>query len=249
MSIADKITSIETHLEADYEGLENIGADLTGINKNIQNIRTCLDTIYSNLPKVTGTDGTEVTLTPTLKGKLNIQEKGNSTQESTTGKQLVNKDFTPLAVLTASGITKSALDTGCKVTYSSGSQVTNNKFIGYIIGDVSSYVGKTVRVKANFTASASNTPQVVLGVCNSEGGSRSTFVQLTTSGNTASATIPSSTSTYLFIYLFANAGGTISQGDYADFTDLIVTIDNEDMSYEKYTRRNSLTKSRVSTEC
>ena len=81
MSIADKITSITNHLTSDYEGIENLGVDLTNIDKNIQNIRTCLDTIYTNLPKVTGTDGTEVTLTPTLKGKLNIQEKGNSTQE------------------------------------------------------------------------------------------------------------------------------------------------------------------------
>ena len=80
MGISDKITSIENHLIADYEGLENIGADLTNINKNIENIRPVLDTIYSNLPKVSN-EGTEVTLTPTLKGKLGIVEKGNSTQE------------------------------------------------------------------------------------------------------------------------------------------------------------------------
>lgn len=83
MSIADKITSITNHLTNDYEGISNLGVDLTNIDKNIENIRTCLDTIYSNLPKVTGEDGTEVTLTPTLKGKLNIQEKGNSTQDGT----------------------------------------------------------------------------------------------------------------------------------------------------------------------
>lgn len=82
MSISDKITSIENHLSADYEGLENIGADLTNINKNIENIRPVLDTIYSNLPKVSN-EGTEVTLTPTLKGKLQITPKGNSTQEGT----------------------------------------------------------------------------------------------------------------------------------------------------------------------
>ena len=88
MSIADKITSIETHLSSDYEGLENIGADLTGINKNIQNIRTILDTIYNDMPKVTG-EGTEVTLTPTRKGRLALIPKGNSTQESTTGKNIL----------------------------------------------------------------------------------------------------------------------------------------------------------------
>jgi hypothetical protein len=48
MSIADKITSIEGHLTADYEGLENLGADLTNVNKNKQKIRTCLNPKYDN---------------------------------------------------------------------------------------------------------------------------------------------------------------------------------------------------------
>ena len=82
MSIAQKITSIEGHISDDYQGLINLGADLTGINKNILNIKTVLDNIYNDMPKVTG-EGTEVTLTPTKKGKLGIVEKGNSTQEGT----------------------------------------------------------------------------------------------------------------------------------------------------------------------
>ena len=89
MSISTRVESIETHLSSDYEGLENIGADLTGINKNILNIRTILDTIYNDMPKVTG-EGTEVTLTPTRKGRLALIPKGNSTQESTNGYNLFN---------------------------------------------------------------------------------------------------------------------------------------------------------------
>ena len=87
MSIESRITAIEDHLTADYEGLENIGADLTGINKNILNIRTVLDNIYNDLPKITG-EGTEITLAPTKKGRLIIVPKGNSTQFTTTGKNL-----------------------------------------------------------------------------------------------------------------------------------------------------------------
>ena len=87
MSIASEITSMGVNLQADYQGLVNIGGDITGINKNILNIRTILDTIYNDLPKVTG-EGTEVTLTPTRKGRLAITPKGNSTQESTNGYQL-----------------------------------------------------------------------------------------------------------------------------------------------------------------
>ena len=80
MAISDTISSIEDNIRADYEGLENIGADLTGINKNILNIRTILDTIYNDMPKVTG-EGIEVILTPTRKGRLALIPKGNSIQE------------------------------------------------------------------------------------------------------------------------------------------------------------------------
>lgn len=83
MSIASEITSMGNNLKADYEGLVNLGVDLTNVDKNIENIRTCLDSIYTNYPKVTGTDGTLVTLSNCNKGKLQITEKGNSTQDGT----------------------------------------------------------------------------------------------------------------------------------------------------------------------
>lgn len=104
MSVETEVTSMIQNIKDDYEGIENLGVDLTNIDKNIQNIRTCLDTIYTNLPKVTG-DGTEVTLTPTLKGKLNIQEKGNTTQESTTGKNILG--LPNISTYTTQGITYS----------------------------------------------------------------------------------------------------------------------------------------------
>ena len=82
MSIANEFDSTIENIKSDYEGLENIGADLTNVNKNIQNIRTCLDTIYDNLPKTTG-EGSNLSLT-TLKGRINVEAyKGDTTQEGT----------------------------------------------------------------------------------------------------------------------------------------------------------------------
>ena len=56
-----------------------------------------IDDIYDNWEKVTG-EGTEVTLTPTKKGRLALIPKGNSTQVTTTGKNyyppLLNKNQT-----------------------------------------------------------------------------------------------------------------------------------------------------------
>lgn len=83
MSIASEFDSTIENIKSDYEGLENLGIDTTNIDKNIYNIRTCLDTIYSTLPKATGT-GSNITLQPTLKGKLQIDKLlGNTTQEGT----------------------------------------------------------------------------------------------------------------------------------------------------------------------
>ena len=82
MSIASEITSIENNISNNYKGISNLGVDLTNIDKNIENIATCLDSVYSNYPKVSNT-GTEVSLNPTNKGKLQITEKGNSTQDGT----------------------------------------------------------------------------------------------------------------------------------------------------------------------
>ena len=79
MSIASEFDSTIENIKSDYEGLENIGADLTNIDKNIYNIRTCLDNIYTNLPKTTG-EGSNLSLT-TLKGRINVDQiKGDTTQ-------------------------------------------------------------------------------------------------------------------------------------------------------------------------
>lgn len=88
MAIADTINSIRTHLETDYEALENIGAELENVDKNIENIAVVVNGIYDNLPKTTGED-TNLSLT-TLKGKMNIIPKGDTNQYSTQGYQLLN---------------------------------------------------------------------------------------------------------------------------------------------------------------
>ena len=86
MAIADKVTSITNHLIADYEELENVGAEIND-DKNIENIAYYLQGIYDNLPKTTG-EGTNLSLN-TLKGKMNIIPKGDTYQYSTTGANLL----------------------------------------------------------------------------------------------------------------------------------------------------------------
>ena len=94
MSIASRITEIETHIGDIYDELEIGGADLTNVNKNIVNIKNQLidryldylnngtQEIWDNWEKVTGT-GTILNLTPTEYAPMKIDLKGNTSQTGT----------------------------------------------------------------------------------------------------------------------------------------------------------------------
>lgn len=80
MSIATRINSIEEHIENAYDKLDDLGIDLTDVDKNIDNIAAVLEEYYDDQPKVIG-EGTEVTLEGTKVGKMGIDIKGNSVQD------------------------------------------------------------------------------------------------------------------------------------------------------------------------
>ena len=102
MSIASRITEMETHIGNIYDTLEVGGADLTNVNKNIVNIDAQLkdryldylnngtDEIWNNWEKVTATNVNEATLNNTVEAPMRIELKGNTFQQSYTGKNLVN---------------------------------------------------------------------------------------------------------------------------------------------------------------
>ena len=92
MSIATRIEAIEQHITDDYSVLELAGADLTNVDKNIQNLKQAweerllyflangTDVIWNNwLPKVTGT-GENITLNNTVETKMKFVCKGNTGQ-------------------------------------------------------------------------------------------------------------------------------------------------------------------------
>ena len=89
MAISDRISSIEEHIKESYQELEGIGIDTTGVNKNLENIPKLIDGYWETLPKVQGT-GETITLDNTVAGKMKINLKGNTSQETTTGKNLFN---------------------------------------------------------------------------------------------------------------------------------------------------------------
>lgn len=252
MSIADKITSIETHITNAYDKLNNLPVDLTNVDKNINNISACLNTIYDNLPKATG-ESTEVSLN-TVKGRMEITKKGNTIQDGTpspdnevpikvvtgenmvtrSGKNLFDKNIQP-AIL--GNHTIEVLSTGIRVKYTGASTITSTSFVTFTIMDLSDYVGKTIRLKTKWSPSANNKGRIVIGLCNSDGSNRSGKNTQNLSEATASFEVPELTGNqkYLFLNLYVNTEqGTLNQNDYVDFENIILTIDNADMTYEPY---------------
>lgn len=94
MSIASRITEIETHLTNDYGVLTIAGADLNGVNKNIENLTPTwqerllyfmnngTSVVWNNWNKVSGT-GTSVSINGTVEAPMSIEYKGNTSQSGT----------------------------------------------------------------------------------------------------------------------------------------------------------------------
>ena len=90
MSISSRITEMEQHIGNAYDKIEDLGIDLTDVDKNINNIATMLENVWNEYPKVTATDVEEASLNGTKKGRINIDLKGNTEQEQLTGKNLLD---------------------------------------------------------------------------------------------------------------------------------------------------------------
>ena len=159
---------------------------------------------------------------------------GKSTQATRSGKNLFNKSITP--IIASGGQTITELDTGVKISCTNSSSNVVKQAI-YKLIDLTNYVGKVVRIKCDFSKSNENlAPRYCIGLCDVDGDNRKQKSVGITSGKTFSFTVPTldSTSIYLCVWLYCTYGTNINSGDYVDFTNLIVTVDNSDMTYEQY---------------
>ena len=161
---------------------------------------------------------------------------GKSTQATRSGKNLFNKSITP--IIASNGQTITELDTGVKISYTNSSSSNVVKYALYKLIDLTNYVGKVVRIKCDFSKSNENlAPRYCIGLCDVNGNNKTQESVSITSGETISFTVPTldGTSIYLCVWLYCTYVTPIEKGDYVDFTDIIITMDNEDMTYEPYT--------------
>ena len=160
---------------------------------------------------------------------------GKSTQATRSGKNLFNKSITP--IIASGGQTITELDTGVKISCTNSSSSNVVKQAIYKLIDLTNYVGKVVRIKCDFSKLNENlAPRYCIGLCDVDGYNRKQKSVSITSGKTVSFTVPTldGTSIYLCVWLYCAYNSPIEKGDYVDFTDIIITMDNEDMTYEPY---------------
>ena len=158
--------------------------------------------------------------------------KGNSKQETRSGKNKFNKSATPIFV--SGNITTEETSTGLTLECKSDSTLAFNL---YKLLDVSKYVGKTARMSAIITLLTENEKgRYILGFCNSDGSTRIAKTTSNDSGNVLLLEIKENDivdTPYLAVWLYARASDTLGKGEIT-YNDIIVTIDDEDMIYEAY---------------
>lgn len=131
---------------------------------------------------------------------------------------------------------ETTLDENKRITLT---QATYSYAVFKIKQNVSDYAGKVVRLKVDFTKSNSNlNPKygVLLGDANYSQG-RQLMGESTVSGYTINFNLPSTFENgkeYLYVRLYATVDKEGNIDDYVDFNNIILTIDNEDMTYEPY---------------
>lgn len=165
---------------------------------------------------------------------VSLKSKGNNYQETTQGKNLFDNTLKDYAYY---GNLAKTISTGVRLSVSSPTTTSDTIFTVYSIMDLSNFVGKTVRMKATYKSNSALIGEYKIGLCDDKAGNRKTKVSSSSTGQEISFVVPEliGEQKYLAIWFYANAGGTGATGDYVDYTNVIITIDNEDMTYEPYT--------------
>ena len=165
---------------------------------------------------------------------VSLKSKGNNYQETTQGKNLFDNTLKDYAYY---GNLAKTISTGVRLSVSSPITTSDIIFTVYSIMDLSNFVGKTVRMKATYKSNSALTGKYKIGLCDDKAGNKNAKASSSFTGQEISFIVPEiiEEQKYLAIWFYTNAGGTGATGDYVDYTNVIVTIDNEDMTYEPYT--------------
>ena len=224
MAIAETITSMYTNVGNAYNVLTLAGANLTSVNKNLVNLTPTwkerllyfmnngTDEVWNNWDKVNGT-GTTLSLNNTVEAPMRMEYKGNTSQFSTTGKNLYN-------ALKSYSWQQSSTASWKFIDGSSGASGTDIGTKTLLKAPVES--GKTYTFTASVSASASVVSQLVYG-------DETLIKRIDGATATFSETFASAQDGYVLLRLYMGANVSVS------ISNVMLRISTASADYEPYT--------------
>lgn len=164
---------------------------------------------------------------------------GETTQETReSSRNIFNKNAEINKSMNAAS--KTTLNTGVRVIADSGRAYNASVHVVMKLGNTTDLVGKTIRVKTTATPSANNLiPSLGIAIYSNDYSSTTGLRKVSlNAGETGTLeltyTVSQNNNPNVGIVLYLTDSSTTSAGDYTDFENLMVTVDDEDMTYEPY---------------
>lgn len=179
-------------------------------------------------------EGNSITINNINKSKAKIKNRGGSYQETTQGKNLFDNTLKGYGHY---GYTAKTITNGIRIIAENDFTKDDAHFGVYTIIDLSKYIGKVVRMQADIIPNKSTGAGAYrLGLSNKDSTNRKALAETGTKKE-ISFTVPEliGEQKYLAIWFYIGTTDSGTKGDYTDYTNIIVTIDNDDMTYEPYT--------------
>lgn len=179
-------------------------------------------------------EGNSITINNINKSKAKIKNRGGSYQETTQGKNLFDNTLKGYGHY---GYTAKTITNGIRIIAENDFTKDDALFGVYTIIDLSKYIGKVVRMQADIIPNKSTGAGAYrLGLSNKDSTNRKALAETGTKKE-ISFTVPEliGEQKYLAIWFYIGTTDSGTKGDYTDYTNIIVTIDNDDMTYEPYT--------------
>lgn len=165
----------------------------------------------------------------------------NSLEFKVEGKNRFDKEAS--YIFKTNNVDKIVLDTGVRIQSTATYTTNATNFYVVKLGNITDYLGKTIRIKTTALLSSDTLKAMFyLGTCTDDGTSRKLMKTGTLAKGVSGEIFVSTTISSeqgdmydnLMIALYSTGGTPISSGDYIDYNELIVTADDEDMTYEPY---------------
>ncbi len=227
-AIKQKQTTQSENIEKNAEGIAQNKKD---VDEELTKIKKENSLLKSQIP--TGTaSGNNIHLEDSSNMDFEWKLRGWSRQETRSGKNLFDNTVEPQFISNAK---KEIINTGERI-------ILTAKTFSYAIfkveKNIREYAGKTVRLKMDFSKSNANlNPKYGVLLGSSDYSNREVKGESTVSGYTITFNLPSELENekeYLFVRLYATQNNEGNIENYVDYTKIILTIDNENMSYEAF---------------